>query len=73
MICAGYKNGGKDSCQCDSGGPLFLIDENFQYLQIGIVSYGEGCARPLKYGVYTKVSSFVDWIESTIRLHEESK
>ena len=71
MICAGFKNGGKDSCQCDSGGPLFFIDENFQPLQIGIVSYGEGCARPHKFGVYTKVSSFIEWIDFTIRIIQE--
>jgi trypsin len=71
MICAGFKNGGKDSCQCDSGGPLFLITENFKTLQIGIVSYGEGCARPQKFGVYTKVSSFLDWIDLTIQSVQE--
>ena len=60
-ICAGYKQGGKDSCQCDSGGPLFLKSES-GFSLVGIVSYGEGCAKPNKYGVYTKVNYFTSWI-----------
>lgn len=62
MICAGFKQGGKDSCQCDSGGPLFMKSEN-TFSLVGIVSYGDGCARPNKYGVYTKVNYFTSWIE----------
>lgn len=48
VICAGLRQGGKDSCQGDSGGPLMVpIQENgkFPYYQIGVVSYGVGCAR----------------------------
>lgn len=66
MICAGLKQGGKDSCQCDSGGPLFLRSPKNEFKLIGIVSYGEGCARPEKYGVYTKVNFFYEWVQQQI-------
>ncbi|XP_026480939.1 trypsin 5G1-like [Ctenocephalides felis] len=52
MFCAGFPEGGKDSCQGDSGGPV--VDEN--RVQVGIVSWGEGCALAGKPGVYAKVS-----------------
>ncbi|CAM5687653.1 MULTISPECIES: S1 family peptidase [Streptomyces] len=58
-ICAGkLDTGGIDTCQGDSGGPMFRKDEAGQWLQVGIVSWGEGCARPGKPGVYTEVSTF---------------
>lgn len=58
-ICAGET--GKDSCQGDSGGPGIFTQSGVNY-QIGIVSWGSGCAT--KLGVYTRVTSFIDWIES---------
>ena len=62
MICAGFIEGGKDSCSGDSGGPL-MIFENNQWTQVGIVSWGTGCAEPGLYGVYTRVSRYRDWID----------
>ncbi|UXR66234.1 serine protease [Bdellovibrio bacteriovorus] len=62
MICAGYESGGKDSCQGDSGGPLVAQDENNQTYLVGVVSWGQGCARANYYGVYAKVSSAYSWI-----------
>lgn len=59
VFCAGYVNGGKDSCQGDSGGPLVCNDT-----QYGVVSWGDGCARPLSPGVYTDVSYFAEWIRN---------
>jgi secreted trypsin-like serine protease len=65
-ICAGYMPGGKDSCKGDSGGPLIVRAGPTGALLVGIVSFGEGCARPNQPGVYTRVSSYADWIVSTI-------
>ncbi|MEF3280091.1 MAG: serine protease [Elusimicrobiota bacterium] len=71
MICAGYATGGKDSCQGDSGGPLVYKTSSKAYL-VGVVSWGEGCAREGKYGVYSKVSAVKTWIENTIKTGESS-
>lgn len=65
-ICAGYKVGGKDSCQGDSGGPLVALDRDHRPYQIGVVSYGWGCAKTDSYGVYTRVSSYKDWIRQNV-------
>ncbi|KAL2719171.1 venom protease-like [Vespula squamosa] len=61
IICAGFARGGKDACQGDSGGPL-MSPHNQSYYLIGVVSYGYRCAEPGYPGVYTKVSSFLNFI-----------
>ncbi|RSD24886.1 S1 family peptidase [Amycolatopsis eburnea] len=62
MVCAGYPEGGKDACQGDSGGPLVVGDT-----LIGIVSFGDGCGKAGKPGVYTRVSAYTDDIEAQAR------
>lgn len=66
MLCAGYPTGGKDSCQGDSGGPLIVPDGGGGWLQAGIVSWGEGCAQPNQYGVYTRLANYTGWINSML-------
>ena len=63
QICAGLEQGAKDSCQGDSGGPLVVNDANNCPRQIGIVSWGEGCAEKQAYGVYTRISAYAEWIQ----------
>ncbi|MFI2454965.1 S1 family peptidase [Streptomyces sp. NPDC019539] len=63
-ICAGFTEGGVDTCQGDSGGPMFRRDNAGAWIQVGIVSWGQGCARPDYPGVYTEVSTFASAIKS---------
>jgi trypsin len=61
MMCAGYAEGGKDSCQGDSGGPLLRGS-----VQVGIVSWGVGCAEAGLPGVYSRPGVFEDWITAKV-------
>lgn len=67
MFCAGFPSGGKDTCEGDSGGPYTTEIEGTWFLT-GITSWGEECALPGKYGIYTRVSKYVKWIKQTTRL-----
>lgn len=61
-ICATHPEriDGKDSCQGDSGGPLQSVVTG---KLVGVVSFGQGCAKAEYPGVYLKVSSVRDWIK----------
>ncbi|NWW90527.1 FA10 factor, partial [Rhynochetos jubatus] len=61
MFCAGYDEHGQDACQGDGGGP-HVTQYNGTYFVTGIVSWGEGCGKPGKYGVYTNLSKFLPWV-----------
>ncbi|XP_039181651.1 snake venom serine protease isoform X3 [Crotalus tigris] len=62
ILCAGILEGGKSSCDGDSGGPLICNGE----IQ-GIVSWGgDICAQPHEPGIYTKVFDYTDWIQNII-------
>jgi trypsin len=62
QICAGdLVDGGEDSCYGDSGGPL-MVPDGEDWLQIGIVSTGQDCARRPFPGIYTEVAAYPDFV-----------
>uniref|UniRef100_A0A2S2PR06 Serine proteinase stubble n=1 Tax=Schizaphis graminum TaxID=13262 RepID=A0A2S2PR06_SCHGA len=67
FICAGWKKGGFDSCEGDSGGPMVIQRPDKRWLLAGIISWGIGCAEPNQPGVYTRISKFKDWINQILQ------
>ena len=63
MICAGAVDGGVDACFGDSGGPL-MVREGGQNFLAGLVSSGFGCAQPDLPGLYTRVTTYLEWMHS---------
>jgi hypothetical protein len=63
-MCAGVTEGGKDSCQGDSGGPLVIGTSAADFVLVGVVSGGTGCARPDYPGIYNRISSEISWVLS---------
>lgn len=66
MLCAGFDGGGFDTCFGDSGGPLLAVTPAGEYVQVGITSWGEGCARPGRPGVYGRLSGLFGFIVSSL-------
>ena len=68
QLCAGYEQGGTDTCQGDSGGPLFGRDAAGVLKLTGVTSYGDGCARPGRYGVYARIGDVAlrEWVRSRV-------
>ncbi|XP_025994684.1 serine proteinase stubble isoform X2 [Solenopsis invicta] len=68
FICAGWRNGGFDSCEGDSGGPMVIQRaRDKRWVLAGIISWGIGCAAPNQPGVYTRISEFRDWINQILQ------
>ncbi|KYQ48361.1 Serine protease snake [Trachymyrmex zeteki] len=68
LLCAGIMEGGKDTCQGDSGGPLqrILAEPYCMYSIVGVTSFGKFCAFKSSPAIYTRVSSYLDWIENIV-------
>ncbi|XP_045540983.1 serine protease snake [Papilio machaon] len=68
QICYGDHDESKDTCQGDSGGPLQLKSKKLKcmYVLVGVTSFGSGCGFIGQPGVYTKVISYLSWIEAIV-------
>lgn len=69
MFCAGHKKGRIDTCAGDSGGPILCRDtrkQNKPWTVYGVTSFGDGCGKKNKFGIYAKLPNYVDWIWSIV-------
>ncbi|KAM7111193.1 coagulation factor X [Molossus nigricans] len=72
MFCAGYDAKPEDACQGDSGGPHVTRFKGTHFVT-GIVSWGEGCAQKGKFGIYTKVTNFLKWINKSMKTKAQAQ
>ncbi|CAH2087271.1 unnamed protein product [Euphydryas editha] len=77
QLCAGVLEGGIDSCDGDSGGPLQVeinlkLRESIKkwpmYYEVAVTAFSFKCGRPNTPSIYTKTASFIDWIEDQVWL-----
>ncbi|KAJ9594346.1 hypothetical protein L9F63_014222 [Diploptera punctata] len=68
QVCSGVLSGGKDTCQGDSGGPLQVVLEKpyCMYSIVGLTSFGKFCGYKNSPAIYTRVSSYIPWIENIV-------
>ena len=66
MLCAGSPIGGIDTCHGDGGGPLACKVSDGRFILAGVTSWGNGCGHPERYGVYSDLKNYVDWIYSIV-------
>lgn len=72
MFCAGYLQTPMDACSGDSGGP-FVVHYRGAWFLTGVVSWGEKCAARGKYGVYTRLGNFLNWIRTTMEKAQQNR
>lgn len=65
-ICAGYRKGRYDTCAGDSGGPLVCDRGDGRWVLEGVTSFGAGCGDEGKFGVYTRVGSYLEWMKDVM-------
>ena len=73
MICAKNDTTGSDACEGDSGGPLAVLGQDGSYSQIGVVSWGKGCARQGYPGVYTRLTALLPWLAETMKTSKQGR
>lgn len=71
FLCAGYANGGHDSCEGDSGGPLQVQRNDSKWVLVGTVSHGIKCAEPNLPGIYIRTAAYLPWIKA-VTYHQDN-
>lgn len=73
FVCAGFPNGGRDSCEGDSGGPLQVRRNDSRWVLVGTVSHGIKCAEPNLPGIYIRTAAYLPWIKAVMFHQDQNK